>query len=166
MLETIGLVSGIVTIFDFVYNKATESKDTEPTLRDMEKKINSIHNGLANLQDTVPILREMEKKLNSIHNGLADLRGLVLEQHMKTKLYDYERIVRDSLRYSIILKETGSNSTRTKFLETGSRLEGTISAFLDGMLGIGTFGSDILTTIRNATNVCKFLTQFRISLFT
>lgn len=126
LLGAAGVLSGLFTVFDFIYSKATAP------------------------EDPMPLLREMEKKLDSIENGLQDLQRLVMEEHMKTKLFDYERVIRDSLAYSIALNKTSSSTSRSRFLEKGDQLEGAIGAILDGLLGIGAFGSDILTTIRKS----------------
>ncbi len=72
---------------------------------------------------------------------------------LKTQFFKYERIIEDCLTYSILFGKTNSSTSRKAFLNVGKELEGAIDAILDGLLGGGIFGSDILFPLRNAKNV-------------
>jgi len=74
--------------------------------------------------------------------------------HMKTQLYGDERTIRDSLDYSVAAAATKSNESITKFINKAYGLETAINAFVDGMLGIGIVGSDILSLLK-AKDVIK-----------
>lgn len=130
--ETIGFVSGLMTVFDFIYNKATTDSTSTHILTE---------------------LREMKEKLSEIDYKLDDLKDHISNEHMKTQLFNHERTIRESVLYSIAYTETKSSTSKEVFVNVGKNLETAINTILDGLNGHGQTGSDILIAIRNANHV-------------
>jgi len=135
--------------------------------QDINKK--AIDRQLNGVQDSVKDLKgriqghfkdlddNMNRNLESVKHDLQEAfevqkKQLAINQ-LKTEFSKYERIIEDSLRYSILYRKTNSTTSRTAFLKFGSQLESAIDAILDGLLGGGIFGSDILIAIRTGKNV-------------
>lgn len=126
-----------MTGFDFVWSKLPGSPGPVP------------------VDHILPKLREMQGRLIAVDITLQELGDNVLFLHTKTQLYGYERTIMDSLDYSVAAAATKSNESITKFIDKASGLETAINAFVDGMLGKGIVGSDILVSLLKAKDVIK-----------
>lgn len=121
-----------MTGFDFIWNK---------------------HPGPSPVGHVLPTLQEMQWRLIAVDFEFEELKNHSSLLHTKTQLYESDRDIRDSLDYSVAAASTKSNESVTQFLRKAERLESAINVLVDGMLGNGLNGSDILVNLRDAKDV-------------
>jgi len=132
-------------------------KVQEENRKATDGQLERIQNGVKDLKERIQVhFKDLDDNMNgnleSVKHDLQEAfevqkKQLAINQ-LKTEFSKYERIIEDSLRYSILYRKTNSTTSRTAFLKSGSQLESAVDAILDGLRGGGIFGSDILAAIR------------------
>jgi len=128
----------------------------------IDMQLGSIHNEVKDLKGRIKnhfkdLDDNMKQSLESVKHDLQEAfevqkKQLALNQ-LKNEFSKHERIIEDSIRYSILYRKTNSTTSKAAFFKAGSQLESAIDAIIDGLLGGSIFSSDILEAIRIGKNV-------------
>lgn len=107
-------------------------------------------------QDLADELLEVQLQLEDIKRSITELINQVEEESIRTQYVSSERVIVESLRcennYGNMTEAQDADYWRREFLKWGSMLRESVTFLMDGMLGKGMIGSDILDTIAKIVN--------------
>lgn len=98
----------------------------------------------------------IQEQLDDIKRSVTELINQVKEESIRTQYVSAERVIVESLRcennYNNMTDAQDVAYWRREFLKWGSMLRESVNFLLDGILGKGMIGSDILKTIAEIVN--------------
>ncbi len=111
-------------------------------------------------QDLADELLHVQVQLEDIKRSITELINQVEEESIRTQYVNSERVIVESLSceniYGNMTEAQDVDYWRREFLKWGSMLRESVSFLLDGILGKGMIGSDILETIVKIVNSVNF----------
>ena len=99
----------------------------------------------------------LDARMVHIEESLQQELDLISHQTMKTRFFQYELVIRHSLRHCRAYLSTSTDRTREEFINVAKTLKDSMFAIFDGLLNGLAFGSDILALTRDAHHVIAML---------
>ena len=118
-----------------------------------------------NSNELMAEMQHIEQQLDEIKDSLTAVTNAVKDSSLKSQYVSSQRIITESLRIAIyylnMTEDLDLNTTQAdidvwhmEFMKWGSMVRESVSFLMDGLLGRGIIGSDIIKTLVEIEEVC------------